>query len=70
MPSLRYAIEAVDLARKFGELVAVDHVNFKVEEGELWGLLGPNFAENFHEFVDLNRSNHRRTNQRLLVTEL
>jgi len=44
MPSLRYAIEAVDLTKKFGDLVAVDHVNFKVEEGELWGLLGPNGA--------------------------
>lgn len=44
MPSLRYAIEAVDLTRKFGDLVAVDHINFKVEEGELWGLLGPNGA--------------------------
>ncbi len=44
MRSLRYAMEAIDLTRKFGDLVAVDHVNFKVEEGELWGLLGPNGA--------------------------
>lgn len=39
-----YAIEIFELTRKFGDLVAVDHVNFKVEEGELWGLLGPNGA--------------------------
>ena len=44
MQSSRYAIESVGLTRKFGDLVAVDHVNFKVEEGELWGLLGPNGA--------------------------
>jgi len=44
MKQTQYAIEAVDLTRKFGDLVAVDHINFKVEEGELWGLLGPNGA--------------------------
>jgi len=44
MKQTQYAIEAGDLTRKFGDLVAVDHINFKVEEGELWGLLGPNGA--------------------------
>lgn len=41
---VKYEIEASGLTRKFGDLVAVDHVNFKVKEGELWGLLGPNGA--------------------------
>jgi ABC-2 type transport system ATP-binding protein len=41
---VEYAIETFGLTRKFGDLVAVDHVNFKVEEGELWGFLGPNGA--------------------------
>jgi ABC-type branched-subunit amino acid transport system ATPase component len=31
-------IETVNLSRKFGDLVAVDHVNLKVEEGELFGI--------------------------------
>ena len=44
MKQTQYAIEAEDLTRKFGNLVAVDHINFKVQEGELWGLLGPNGA--------------------------
>jgi len=44
MQSSHHAIEAVDLTRKFGDLVAVDHISFQVEEGELWGLLGPNGA--------------------------
>ena len=44
MRDARYTIEATDLTRKFGDLVAVDHISFKVEEGELWGLLGPNGA--------------------------
>lgn len=44
MKQSQYAIETADLTRKFGDLVAVDHVNFKVKQGELWGLLGPNGA--------------------------
>ncbi len=38
------SIEAKNLTRKFGQLVAVDHVNFYVEGGEVFGLLGPNGA--------------------------
>ena len=38
------AIEARDLVRKFGDLVAVDHVSFEVEQGEIFGFLGPNGA--------------------------
>jgi ABC-2 type transport system ATP-binding protein len=44
MKRTQYSIEATDLTRKFGDLVAVDHINFKVKKGELWGLLGPNGA--------------------------
>jgi len=38
------AIATNGLTRKFGDLVAVDHINLKIEEGELFGLLGPNGA--------------------------
>ena len=38
------AIETKDLTKKFGELTAVDKVNLKVKEGEIFGLLGPNGA--------------------------
>ncbi len=41
---MSYAIEVRDLTRKYGELVAVDHISFQVEEGELFGFLGPNGA--------------------------
>ncbi|MGD2174099.1 MAG: ABC transporter ATP-binding protein [Candidatus Brocadiaceae bacterium] len=37
-------IEARDLTRRFGHLVAVDHVGFEVKEGEVFGFLGPNGA--------------------------
>ena len=38
------AIEVEDLTKRFGNFTAVDHVNFKVESGELFGFLGPNGA--------------------------
>ncbi len=37
-------IEVRDLVRKFGEFTAVNHVNFRVRRGEIFGLLGPNGA--------------------------
>jgi ABC-2 type transport system ATP-binding protein len=35
-------IEVQDLTKYFGPTLAVDHVSFKVEKGEIIGLLGPN----------------------------
>ncbi len=37
-------LETHELTKRFGDLVAVDHVNLRVEEGELFGFLGPNGA--------------------------
>jgi ABC-2 type transport system ATP-binding protein len=37
-------IETHDLTKKFGDLVAVDHVSLSVEEEEIFGFLGPNGA--------------------------
>ncbi len=39
-----HVIEANNLTKRFGTLVAVDHVSFSVEEGEIFGFLGPNGA--------------------------
>ena len=36
------AIEAVNLTKSFGEFTAVDHVNFTIERGEIFGFLGSN----------------------------
>jgi ribosome-dependent ATPase len=36
------AIEAEGLTRKFGNFVAVDHVNFRIARGEIFGFLGSN----------------------------
>ncbi len=37
-------IETENLTRKFGDLVAVDNLTLKVDEGEVFGFLGPNAA--------------------------
>jgi len=36
------AIEMIDLTKQFGTLKAVDHLSLEVEQGEIFGLLGPN----------------------------
>ncbi len=37
-------IETKDLTKKFGNFTAVDHINFKVHKGEIFGFLGANGA--------------------------
>jgi ABC-2 type transport system ATP-binding protein len=37
-------IETENLTRKFGDLIAVDNLTFKVSQGEIFGFLGPNGA--------------------------
>jgi ABC-2 type transport system ATP-binding protein len=38
------ALEIRDLVKRFGDFVAVDHVSFQVNKGEIFGFLGPNGA--------------------------
>jgi ABC-2 type transport system ATP-binding protein len=38
------AIEASDLTKYYGDFCAVDHINFDVRKGEVFGFLGPNGA--------------------------
>jgi lipooligosaccharide transport system ATP-binding protein len=44
MVSLEVLIKAHNLTKKFGNLMAVDHVDFEVFKGECVGFLGPNGA--------------------------
>ena len=37
-------IEVRDLVKKYGEHLAVDHLSFQVEKGQIYGFLGPNGA--------------------------
>ncbi|MDR1994374.1 MAG: ribosome-associated ATPase/putative transporter RbbA [Azonexus sp.] len=36
------AIEAKDLTMRFGDFIAVDHVSFRIQRGEIFGFLGSN----------------------------
>jgi len=37
-------IELIEFTKHYGELIAVDHLNLKIEAGEMFGFIGPNGA--------------------------
>jgi len=39
-----HAVEVDSLVKRFGEILAIDGLNFRVEEGRIYGLIGPNGA--------------------------
>ena len=41
---MKNAIEALNLTKFYGEILAVDHISFEVREAEIFGFLGPNGA--------------------------
>lgn len=41
---MKYAIETFNLTKKYGDFLAVDELNLKVENKSIFGLLGPNGA--------------------------
>ncbi len=38
------AVEAIDLTKQFGQIIALDSINFSIKPGEIYGLIGPNGA--------------------------
>jgi ABC-2 type transport system ATP-binding protein len=44
MPSATPAIEVAELAKRYGDVRAIDGLSLRVEPGEVFGLLGPNGA--------------------------
>jgi ABC-2 type transport system ATP-binding protein len=43
-PDQNYAIITKEIVKRFGDITAVDGLNIKIKEGEIFGLLGPNGA--------------------------
>jgi ABC-2 type transport system ATP-binding protein len=43
-PDTELAVDAVDVTKRYGQLVAVDHLSLQVAQGEVYGILGPNGA--------------------------
>lgn len=41
---MKHVIQVQNLTKVYGKLKAVDHINFEVERGEIFGFLGPNGA--------------------------
>ena len=39
---MKTVIEVKDLVKRYKELIALDHFNLSIKEGEIFGLLGPN----------------------------
>lgn len=44
MTETEIAINTSKLTKRFGDLLAVDHISFKISKGEIVGILGPNGA--------------------------
>ncbi len=43
-PDNGFAVQVKDLEKRFGDFTAVNHINFEVKRGEIFGFLGPNGA--------------------------
>lgn len=41
-------VQIENLVKRYGDLVALDHLNLKIAEGEIFGLLGPNGSGKSH----------------------
>lgn len=39
---MEYAVEVKNLVKRYKEVLALDHFNMEIKEGEIYGLLGPN----------------------------
>ncbi|MGA8685675.1 MAG: ATP-binding cassette domain-containing protein, partial [Candidatus Sulfotelmatobacter sp.] len=44
MPEDNNSVVIENLVKRFGDFVAVDHVNLEIRKGEVFGFLGPNGA--------------------------
>lgn len=45
-------VKVNNLVKRYGDLTAVDHFSLEVNDGEVFGLLGPNGSGWHHDTVD------------------
>ena len=57
-------IEVKNLVKKYGNHMAIDHLNFKIEKGQVYGFLGPNGGRKVYhdEYYDGVSWSHRGRN--------
>ena len=58
------AIQTENLTKRYGDHLAVDHISFQVNEGEIFGFLGPNGSgktSTIHMLVGLSQPEEGRT---------
>ena len=61
--SNKIVINASSIAKRFGEVVAVDDISFEVRHGETYGLLGPNGAGKTTTMRMVSASDRRETDR-------
>ena len=59
-------IEVADVCKKYGNHIALSHVNLKVPDGSIYGLLGPNGAGKTSLIRIINRITHADSGQVLM----
>jgi len=66
---MNHAIEVQNLTKYYDKFLAVDHINFAVEQGEIFGFLGPNGAgKTTTQMPSSTRSSRSRTRRRPVPT--
>jgi ABC-type multidrug transport system ATPase subunit len=53
---MEYAIAVQELTKRYGDVTAVDHVNFEVKKGEIFGFLSKRSWQN-NNHQNINRLN-------------
>jgi len=48
--------QASDLTKFYGEILAVDHINFDIKRGEIFGFLGLEWGREDHNYKDTYRA--------------